>query len=60
MRLLEEAALSLEECAIQGNSSASIARTESGNLHRSISIVFDRLDLNLPSTHDGQCRSEKL
>lgn len=42
MRLLEEAALSLEEC------------------DRSISIVFDRLDLNLPSAHDGQCRSEKL
>lgn len=55
VRFLEEAAFSLEESSVMGQS-----RLEANTLsyiHRSVSVVLDRLDFNLPPTHVGLRRA---
>jgi hypothetical protein len=55
MRLLEEAAFSLEESSAMV--SAGLKVNALSYIHRSVSVVLDRLDFNLPPTHVGLRRA---
>lgn len=62
MRLFEQAAFSLEECSISSKAVRIMCiLAEQISLHRTIAVIFNGLDFNLPPTHrDGTLRSMEV